>query len=110
MLHSITEALNMTEDPISSERGECQICGERVAKLAKHMRKFHEGIVVEGADETDKADTGNRKRPRPALKKTKSYNPLALDAAGQTLHNCKECDTNFNTDEDLDAHKVIYHP
>ena len=76
---TIPEPANSTEDatpnPSSSDRGECGICGERVAKLAKHMRKFHEDDVA---------------------------------AAGKRSHNCRECDTNFNTDEDLDAHRLIY--
>ena len=76
---TIPEPANSTEDSTpnpssSSDRGECGICGERVAKLAKHMRKFHED-----------------------------------DVAAQKKHNCRECDTNFNSDEDLDAHRLIYH-
>ena len=71
------EPLTATKKPATAERGECGVCGERVPNLAKHMRKYHEGIVV--------------------------------DPAGQALHNCGDCDTNFNTDVDLDAHRITYH-
>ena len=77
---SITEPPTKTKapsTPSSEQQAECQVCGETVAKLSKHMRKLHPGISVNGA--------------------------------GQTLFNCEECDTNFDTDEDLDAHRLIYH-
>ena len=35
--------------------------------------------------------------------------PSEQDVAGQRLYNCKVCNSNFNTVEDLDMHRMIYH-
>ena len=43
------------------------------------MKSLMDHLFTHTPVKANKADTGNRKRPRPALRRTKSYNPLALE-------------------------------
>ena len=90
------------------------------------MKSLMDHLFTHTPVKANKADTGNRKRPRPALRRTKSYNPLALEpeekmeaeagnsnsaaaAAANDNKECRVCNKSFKHFGHLFNHMRKFH-